>query len=112
MRHFKNKKSADFFISTESELNKSDRKNDKKSSVQQYYSFSCTEKQPVASENVKPFFQRTWFIIVMLLYFSPVGIFLMWYFKEWNPIIKVMVSLFFTVYFTAFCGAISNISGL
>lgn len=52
-----------------------------------------------------PFFQRTWFIILMLIFVSPVGIFLMWYFKEWNKGIKIVISLFFIFYFTIYCGA-------
>lgn len=54
----------------------------------------------------KPFFQRTWFIILMLFFISPVGIFLMWRYKEWNTAVKIMISVFFILYFSFYCALI------
>lgn len=46
---------------------------------------------------------RTWFQIFMLLTFSPLGIFCVWYYKEWKTPIKVIISIFFILYFTFMC---------
>lgn len=54
-----------------------------------------------------PFYQRNWFIILMMIFVSPVGIFLMWYFKEWKTIIKVIISVFLIFYFMIYCGMLS-----
>lgn len=63
---------------------------------------------PAPNSNTKPpIFQRNWFIILMLLFISPAGIFLMWYFKEWKTITKVIISIFFIFYFTIYCGVLS-----
>lgn len=57
------------------------------------------------NENEKPpVFQRNWFMIIMLIFITPVGIFLMWYYKEWKPIIKIIISIFFIFYFMIYCG--------
>ena len=50
------------------------------------------------------FYEKTWFIILMLIFISPVGIFLMWYFKEWNIEAKIIISIVFIIYFTIYCG--------
>lgn len=60
------------------------------------------------SNEKPPFFQRTWFIILMLIFVSPVGIFLMWFYKEWNTIIKIIVSIFFIFYFMIYCGVLGS----
>lgn len=61
-----------------------------------------------ASNEKPPFFQRTWFIILMLIFVSPVGIFLMWFYKEWNTIIKIIVSIFFIFYFMINCSVLGS----
>lgn len=55
--------------------------------------------------NRPTFFKKTWFIVIMLFFISPIGIFLMWIYKEWNVIIKILISLFFIFYFSVYCGA-------
>lgn len=40
--------------------------------------------------------ERTWFIILMLVIFFPIGIFLMWR-SNWNKIVKVIVSIMFAI---------------
>lgn len=68
--------------------------------TQSYYNENDNSNDPKKI----PFYQKTWFIILMLLFVSPVGIFLMWYFKDWHKIIKIILSLFFIFYFVIYCG--------
>lgn len=50
------------------------------------------------------FYQKTWFIILMLLVFAPVGIFLMWKFKpNWGKTAKYVLSVAFGFYFLLCC---------
>lgn len=46
-----------------------------------------------------PFYQRTWFVILSLIVFAPLGIFLMWKFKPWNKIVKGFISVVFGLWF-------------
>lgn len=43
-------------------------------------------------------YQKNWFVILMLLFVFPVGLFLMWYFKKWNKptrwILTAVIALF------------------
>ena len=39
------------------------------------------------------FYEKTWFIILMLLVFFPVGLFLMWRYSEWNKVVKIIISV-------------------
>lgn len=50
-----------------------------------------------------PLSMRTWFQFLMLFFISPVGIFLVWYHKEWKAPIKVIISIIFVLYFTFLC---------
>lgn len=53
-----------------------------------------------------PFYQRTWFIVLSLIVFAPLGIFLTWKFTSWNQIVKGLVSaisgLWFLMWFLIF----------
>lgn len=49
------------------------------------------------------FYQKTWFMILMLIFVSPIGLFLMWYYKEWRVPVKVLISVFFVFYFMIYC---------
>ena len=40
----------------------------------------------------KKLYQKTWFIILLLVVFFPVGLFLMWKFSSWKTIVKIIVS--------------------
>lgn len=62
-----------------------------------------------SSENKSkpPILQRNWFLILMLLFASPIGIFLMWYFKEWKLSTKIIISVCFIFYFMVYCGVMS-----
>lgn len=39
------------------------------------------------------FYQKTWFIILMLILLFPVGIFLMWKYTGWNKVVKIIVTV-------------------
>ena len=45
------------------------------------------------------FYKSTWFIILMLVVFFPVGIFLMWKYTNWNKNLKIGISVFFAIMF-------------
>lgn len=49
----------------------------------------------------KPVAERTWFIIVMLCIFLPVGLYLMWAKSDWNPNVKKGVSALFAIIIVA-----------
>lgn len=37
-------------------------------------------------------YQKNWFVILMLIFIFPLGLFLMWYFKKWNNTIRWVVT--------------------
>lgn len=41
----------------------------------------------------KKFYEKTWFVVLMLIVFWPVGVFLMWRYTEWNKPVKVAISV-------------------
>ena len=41
----------------------------------------------------KKLYEKTWFIIVMLLFVFPVGLFLMWKYSSWNKVAKIIVTI-------------------
>lgn len=43
----------------------------------------------------KKWYQKTGWIITLLILFFPVGIFLMWKYSSWNIIVKVLITLFY-----------------
>ena len=81
-------------------------KNNKPVQNYQPYQYGNIPQQPAPTNNESlPFFQKTWFIILMMIFVSPVGIFLMWYYKEWNTVIKIVLSVFLIFYFMGVCAA-------
>lgn len=56
-----------------------------------------------------PIYNRNWFIILMLFFATPIGIFLMWYCRELKTFIKVIISIFFIFYFMIYCEIIALI---
>lgn len=53
------------------------------------------------STNTKiPVYTKNWFVILMLIIFFPVGLWLMWaYKKNWNMIVKLLITAFFAYCF-------------
>lgn len=47
------------------------------------------------------FYQRGWFIWLMLILFAPVGIILLWTQKKYKPVIRVILSVVFLILFIA-----------
>ena len=43
------------------------------------------------------FYEKDWFIVLMLIVFFPVGLFLMWKYSKWNKTAKIIISVFFAV---------------
>lgn len=41
------------------------------------------------------FYQKTWFIILMLIFFFPVGLFLMWRYSTWGKVPKAIITAIF-----------------
>lgn len=58
---------------------------------------SNSTNQPGSSDHPKktPFYQSTWFIILMLVFFFPIGVFLMWKYKRFNKIVRAVLTVFF-----------------
>lgn len=51
---------------------------------------------------MEKFYQKTWFIILALIVFAPVGVVLMWmYRKSWNTVVKAVTSVVMLVIFMA-----------
>lgn len=42
-----------------------------------------------------PFYQKSWFIVLTLIIFFPVGLILMWMHTSWNKPVKIIVTVFF-----------------
>lgn len=64
----------------------------------------CGTKLPQNNHNnsSQKFYQKTWFVILMLVFFFPVGIALMWLYKrEWKLPIKIIITLFWCIAFFA-----------
>lgn len=71
----------------------SDRKNGKNRAEN-----CCIGKE--GSENPKSrFYQQSWFILLSLFFFAPVGIFLLYRFGKWNKFLKAAAALLSLVWF-------------
>ncbi|MDD3157273.1 hypothetical protein [Anaeromusa sp.] len=46
-------------------------------------------------KNGLPFYHQSWFVVVMLFVFFPVGLFLMWRYGSWNSKVKLVISFIF-----------------
>ena len=43
------------------------------------------------------FYEKDWFIVLMLIVFFPVGLFLMWKYSKWHKTAKIIISVFFAI---------------
>lgn len=50
-------------------------------------------------EGKKPFYKKIWFIILMLFFFAPAGIFLLWRYTKAHKFIKIVVSVIAFLWF-------------
>lgn len=55
--------------------------------------------QSVTGDNKKVVYKKTWFIIVCLIIFFPVGLFLMWKYADWKKVIKIVVTVVIGILF-------------
>lgn len=56
-----------------------------------------------------PVYTKSWFVILMLIVFFPVGLWLMWaYKKNWNIIVKILITAFFAYCFIESISSESN----
>lgn len=62
---------------------------------------NLTKDQP--SQNRKSIVKQVWFIIVMMIFVAPVGIYLMWNYTNWKRVTKIVVSVVLILYYTSFC---------
>lgn len=53
----------------------------------------------IAETPTKKFYQKTWFIVLMLIFVFPVGIFLLWKYKKFNSIGRIIISVLFSLNF-------------
>ena len=54
------------------------------------------EKENSTNQSKKvPFYQSGWFTILLLIFFFPVGLYLMWRYKKFNMVARVIVSALF-----------------
>lgn len=44
------------------------------------------------AENNSPFYSKNWFILIMLFFFAPLGIFLLWRRKKWSKALKIILT--------------------
>lgn len=42
--------------------------------------------------------QKTWFVVLLLIFFFPVGLYLMWNNKKFNMVARIIISAFFGIY--------------
>ena len=94
-------------IETQEELNNIEKENDTVSdaeysseytqtSEQDTYNYAYDNNQTTNSNRVinnDRFYKRTWFIILCLIFFWPLGVFLMWKYSQWNKIVKIIISV-------------------
>ena len=45
------------------------------------------------------FYEKDWFIVLMIIVFFPVGLFLMWKYSKCHKAVKIIISVFFAVMF-------------
>lgn len=50
-------------------------------------------------QNGTPFYKKTWFSIILLLLFTPIGLFLIWAYTDWKKGTKIAVSAVMTLFF-------------
>ena len=47
----------------------------------------------------KKFYEKTWFIILMLIFIFPLGLFLMWKYASWNKVAKIILTVILSILF-------------
>ena len=52
--------------------------------------------------NKEKFYQKTWFTVLFLIVFFPIGLFTMWKYKKFNKIARIIISAFFIIFLIFF----------
>lgn len=60
----------------------------------------------------KEFYKEDWFMWVTLVLVPPVGIYLIWYFKKFNMVARIIATILFAMITTAFLGELNSDSGI
>lgn len=50
------------------------------------------------------FYKKQWFMWVMLLFITPVGLFILWHNKKFNKPIRISLTIIFSLMFIAILG--------
>ena len=58
--------------------------------------------------SIKKFYEKTWFMWVMLIFFAPIGIFLMYRYKRLNPTARLILSALWGLAFIVIIAKVSN----
>jgi len=54
------------------------------------------------AESIEKWYEQTWVIVLFLIFFFPVGLFLMWRYAKWTTIVKTIVTVVIAVLFLFF----------
>src|SRR5699024_11695797 len=54
------------------------------------------------AESIEKWYEQTWVIVLFLIFFFPVGLFLMWRYGKWTTIVKTIVTVVIDVLFLFF----------
>lgn len=60
----------------------------------------------------KKWYQKNWVIILLIIYFFPVGLYLMWKHTDWKKGIKILISSIFVFYLIMFFVGIASLSDI
>lgn len=54
------------------------------------------------AESIEKWYEQTWVIVLFLIFFFPVGLFLMWRYAKWPTVVKIIVTVGIAVLFIFF----------
>lgn len=72
-------------------------KKDKKENINENYGGYETDKE--AGEKQLRFYQKNWFILLMLFFCAPIGIFLLWRYGKWSKTLKLFAAALSLIWF-------------
>lgn len=60
----------------------------------------------------KKWYQKNWVIALLIIYFFPVGLYLMWKHTNWKKGVKMLITSIFAFYLLLFCVGFSSVSDI
>ena len=66
---------------------------------------NLNQNQQVNQKTKKSWYQQTWAIVLLLIFFFPVGLFLMWKYSNWKKPVKVIVTIILALIFIGNIGS-------